>query len=240
MTARRRRRPVYRGVAIGVLVRQPGRPPAVELAWLLLFRPTPRFFHAWRRLLLRMFGATGRPRRARLRRRENLGAVAPGPRPGSRHRGRRRHLQRRPDRDRRLRRRLPRRLPVRRQPRLRVVGLSADRRADRGRAARMDRGPGHRPHGRDGGRGLRDRRRQRGDARHAGVDGLRRRAVPADSSPMRNGDRVRVLLVSPCFGAYGGVEAFVFAVRRRRRARIRDSKCASASSASRSSRCSRR
>jgi glycosyltransferase involved in cell wall biosynthesis len=29
---------------------------------------------------------------------------------------------------------------------------------------------------------------------------------------MRNGDRVRVLLVSPCFGAYGGVEAFVFAV----------------------------
>jgi glycosyltransferase involved in cell wall biosynthesis len=29
---------------------------------------------------------------------------------------------------------------------------------------------------------------------------------------MRNGDRVRVLLLSPCFGAYGGVEAFVFAV----------------------------
>ena len=29
---------------------------------------------------------------------------------------------------------------------------------------------------------------------------------------MRNGNRVRVLLVSPCFGAYGGVEAFVFAV----------------------------
>jgi glycosyltransferase involved in cell wall biosynthesis len=29
---------------------------------------------------------------------------------------------------------------------------------------------------------------------------------------MRNGDRVRVLLVSPCFGAYGGVEAFVFAL----------------------------
>jgi glycosyltransferase involved in cell wall biosynthesis len=29
---------------------------------------------------------------------------------------------------------------------------------------------------------------------------------------MRNGDRLRVLLVSPCFGAYGGVEAFVFAV----------------------------
>jgi glycosyltransferase involved in cell wall biosynthesis len=29
---------------------------------------------------------------------------------------------------------------------------------------------------------------------------------------MRNGEPVRVLLVSPCFGAYGGVEAFVFAV----------------------------
>jgi len=29
---------------------------------------------------------------------------------------------------------------------------------------------------------------------------------------MRNGNRVRVLLLSPCFGAYGGVEAFVFAV----------------------------
>jgi glycosyltransferase involved in cell wall biosynthesis len=29
---------------------------------------------------------------------------------------------------------------------------------------------------------------------------------------MRNGERVRVLLVSPCFGAYGGIEAFVFAV----------------------------
>jgi glycosyltransferase involved in cell wall biosynthesis len=29
---------------------------------------------------------------------------------------------------------------------------------------------------------------------------------------MRNGERLRVLLVSPCFGAYGGVEAFVFAV----------------------------
>ena len=29
---------------------------------------------------------------------------------------------------------------------------------------------------------------------------------------MRNADRVRVLLLSPCFGAYGGVEAFVFAV----------------------------
>ena len=29
---------------------------------------------------------------------------------------------------------------------------------------------------------------------------------------MRNGDRLRVLLVSPCFGAYGGIEAFVFAV----------------------------
>jgi glycosyltransferase involved in cell wall biosynthesis len=29
---------------------------------------------------------------------------------------------------------------------------------------------------------------------------------------MRNGNRMRVLLVSPCFGAYGGVEAFVFAV----------------------------
>jgi len=29
-----------------------------ELAWLLLFRPSPRTFHAWRRLLLRLFGAT--------------------------------------------------------------------------------------------------------------------------------------------------------------------------------------
>lgn len=29
---------------------------------------------------------------------------------------------------------------------------------------------------------------------------------------MRSAERVRVLLLSPCFGAYGGVEAFVFAV----------------------------
>lgn len=28
-----------------------------NMAWLLLFRPTPRSFHAWRRLLLRVFGA---------------------------------------------------------------------------------------------------------------------------------------------------------------------------------------
>lgn len=28
------------------------------LAWLLLYRPTPRPLHAWRRLVLRMFGAT--------------------------------------------------------------------------------------------------------------------------------------------------------------------------------------
>ncbi len=28
-----------------------------NLAWLLLFRPTPRFFHPWRRFLLRAFGA---------------------------------------------------------------------------------------------------------------------------------------------------------------------------------------
>jgi putative colanic acid biosynthesis acetyltransferase WcaF len=30
---------------------------AWNIAWLLLFRPTPRPFHAWRRLLLRAFGA---------------------------------------------------------------------------------------------------------------------------------------------------------------------------------------
>ena len=28
-----------------------------NLVWLLLFRPTPRLFHAWRRFLLRVFGA---------------------------------------------------------------------------------------------------------------------------------------------------------------------------------------
>lgn len=28
-----------------------------NIVWLLLFRPTPRSFHAWRRLLLRVFGA---------------------------------------------------------------------------------------------------------------------------------------------------------------------------------------
>lgn len=30
---------------------------AWSAVWLLLFRPTPRFFHGWRRFLLRLFGA---------------------------------------------------------------------------------------------------------------------------------------------------------------------------------------
>ena len=124
-----------------------------------------------------------RPRRARLRRRENLGALEPRARRG-----------RRPSRT------APtsttptgsRSATTPWCPRARTCAAratttspgtfrSSPRRSSSARA-RLDCRPRHRPHGRDGRRGLRDRVRQRGDARHAGVDRVRRRAVPSDSA----------------------------------------------------------
>ena len=49
-------------------------------------------------------------------------------------------------------------------------------------ALTVDRGEGHRADGRHDWRGLRRRRRKRRHTRHARVDGVRRRAVPADPS----------------------------------------------------------
>jgi putative colanic acid biosynthesis acetyltransferase WcaF len=49
--------PVYRGARSKFSFRNRAARQLWNLLWLLAFRPTPRFFHAWRRLLLRAFGA---------------------------------------------------------------------------------------------------------------------------------------------------------------------------------------
>jgi putative colanic acid biosynthesis acetyltransferase WcaF len=49
--------PVYRGARSQFSVRNRAARQLWNLVWLLLFRPTPRFCHRWRRLLLRAFGA---------------------------------------------------------------------------------------------------------------------------------------------------------------------------------------
>jgi putative colanic acid biosynthesis acetyltransferase WcaF len=49
--------PVYRGARSQFSVRNRVARQIWNIVWLLLFRPTPRFCHAWRRLLLQLFGA---------------------------------------------------------------------------------------------------------------------------------------------------------------------------------------
>ena len=49
MTARLQRRSLSRGNRVARMVWQ--------FIWMILYRPTPRFMHAWRCLLLRLFGA---------------------------------------------------------------------------------------------------------------------------------------------------------------------------------------
>ena len=49
--------PVYRGARSAFSVQNRAVRQLWNIVWLLLFRPTPRFFHAWRRLLLQLFGA---------------------------------------------------------------------------------------------------------------------------------------------------------------------------------------
>lgn len=48
---------VYRGSRSVFSLRNRAARQVWNVAWLLLFRPTPRPFHAWRRLVLRAFGA---------------------------------------------------------------------------------------------------------------------------------------------------------------------------------------
>jgi len=49
--------PVYRGARSRFSVGNRAARQIWNIVWLLLFRPTPRFLHGWRRLLLQLFGA---------------------------------------------------------------------------------------------------------------------------------------------------------------------------------------
>ena len=49
--------PVYRGSRSQFTVANRAARQLWNIVWLLLFRPTPRFCHGWRRLLLQLFGA---------------------------------------------------------------------------------------------------------------------------------------------------------------------------------------
>jgi putative colanic acid biosynthesis acetyltransferase WcaF len=49
---------IYRAARSSYSIRNRAARQVWNIVWLVLFRPTPRPFHAWRRLLLRTFGAT--------------------------------------------------------------------------------------------------------------------------------------------------------------------------------------
>ena len=103
----------------------------------------------------------------------------------------------------------------------------------------MDCRAGHRPHGRDGGRGLRHRVRQRGHARHAGVDRLRRRPVPSDQAVCET-----VTACACCWSRRASARTAASkrscSPSRTPSGGTRGSRCASASSGSRTSPSSRR
>ncbi len=154
-----------------------------NICWLLLYRLSPRPFHAWRAMLLRLFGATMGPNCHFYPASQGLVPLEPLLRRPGRRRRRRRNLQPRPAPARLPRHPLPGSLHLRRHPRLRRPRLPSPRLRHGDRPLRL----GLRPRLRRPRRQHRRRRRPRFSLRNhqesRPLDGLRRRPRRKSKGP---------------------------------------------------------